>query len=99
VSSYNLIIAPLAKHDLKHIYDYGISNWGARQASDYLDKLKEHFWGLTEQPKMGIEREELLPGMRSFPVDSHVVFYRLQQSQVEVVRILHGRQDPQRHIK
>jgi len=99
VSSYNLVIAPLAKHDLKHIYDYGIGNWGIRQASGYLDNLKEHFWGLTEQPKMGIEREELLPSMRSFPVDSHIVFYRLQQSQIEVVRVLHGRQDPKRHIK
>lgn len=99
MSSYNLVIAPLAKHDLKHIYDYGVSNRGTRQASDYLDNLKEHFWELTEQPKMGIEREELLPGMRSFPVDSHVVFYRLQQSQVEVVRVLHGRQDPRHHIK
>ena len=48
---------------------------------------------------MGAEREELLPDMRSFSVDSHVVFYRLQQSQVEVVRVLHGRQDPRRYIK
>ncbi len=48
---------------------------------------------------MGLEREELLSNMRSFPVDSHVIFYRLKQYQIEVVRILHGRQDPQRHIK
>ncbi len=48
---------------------------------------------------MGVEREESLPNMHSFSVDSHVVFYRLQQSQVEVVRVLHGRQEPQRHIK
>ena len=99
MSAYNLVIAPLAKHDLKRIYDYSISNWGDRQASDYLDKLKKLFWELTEQPKMGIEREELLPDMRSFSVDSHVVFYRLLQSQVEVVRVLHARQDPRRHIK
>ena len=99
MSAYNLVIAPLAKHDLKRIYDYSISNWGSRQASDYLDKLKKLFWELTEQPKMGVEREELLPNMRSFSFDSHVVFYRLQQSQVEVVRVLHSRQDPRRHIK
>ena len=99
MSAYNLVIAPLAKHDLKRIYDYSISNWGGRKASDYLDKLKKLFWELTEQPKMGVEREELLPNMRSFSVDSHVVFYRLQQSKVEVVRVLHSRQDPRRHIK
>ncbi len=99
MSSYNLVIAPLAKNDLEHIYDYSIHNWGVRQASDYLDNLKKHLWKLTEQPKMGIEREDLLPNMRSFPVDSHVVFYRLAQSQVEIVRILHGRQYPPHHIK
>jgi len=99
VSSYRLVITPIAKHDLKRIYDYGISNWGTRRASSYLDNLKERLWSLTEQPKMGVEREELWPNMRSFLVDSHVVFYRLQQSQIEVVRVLHGRQDPQRHIK
>ncbi len=99
MSAYKLVIAPLAKHDLKRIYDYSISNWGDRQASDYLDKLKTLFWELTEQPEMGIMREELLPNIHSFSVNSHVVFYRLQQSQVEVVRVLHGRQDTQRHIK
>jgi toxin ParE1/3/4 len=78
---------------------YSIRINKGRQASDYLDKFKKLFWELTEQPKMGIEREELLPNMRSFSVDSHVVFYRLQQSQVEVVRVLQGRQDPRRHIK
>ena len=99
MSAYKLVIAPLAKHDLKRIYDYSISNWGGRQASDYLDKLKNLFWELTEQPEMGVEREELLPDMRSLPVESHIIFYRSQQSQVEIVRVLHGRQDPQRHIK
>lgn len=69
------------------------------QASDYLDNLKEQFWTLTEQSRIGIEREELLPDMRSFPVGSHVVFYRLQQSQVEVIRVLHSHKDPQRHNK
>lgn len=99
MSPYTLVIAPLAKRDLKQIYNYGIGNWGIRQASDYLDNLKEQFWTLAEQPRMGIEREELLPDMRSLPVDSHIVFYRLQQSQVEVIRVLHNRQDPLRHIK
>jgi len=43
------------------------------------------FVELSEQPKMGIEREELLANMRSFTVERHIVFYRLQQSQVEII--------------
>ena len=78
MNAYNLVFSPLARHDLKEIYQYGFRNWGATQASDYLNTLKDHFWNLTKQPKIGIERGELLPNMRSFPVERHVVFYRLQ---------------------
>ena len=92
-------IRALARDDLKEIYQYGARNLGTTQASNYLDTLGDHFWNLTRQPKMGIEREELLPNIRSFPVESHVIFYRIQNTQVEIVRILHERQDPQRHMK
>ncbi|MES9903679.1 MAG: type II toxin-antitoxin system RelE/ParE family toxin [Sedimenticola sp.] len=99
MSSHNLVISPLSQNDLKRIYQYGVRNWGAVQAADYLELLKNCLWNLTEQPKIGIAREGLLPNMRSLPVESHVVFYRLQNRQIEIVRILHGRQDPQRHIR
>jgi toxin ParE1/3/4 len=99
MTKYKLVISPLARDDLIEIYQYGIRNWGASQAGEYLDKLKANFWDLTEQPRIGLERDDLLPDMRSFPIESHMVFYRLQQTQVEIVRILHGRQDPHRHLK
>ena len=66
MNSYKLVIAPLAKYDLKHIYDYGVNNWGARQASAYLDKLKDHFWGLTEQPKWGLSAKSYCPTCAAF---------------------------------
>ncbi len=94
-----LVLSPEAQRDLRDIYQFGLCTWGQNQSSDYLDALKEHFWHLTTQPFMGTERPELGADMRSFPVKSHIVFYRLQANQIEIVRILHGRQDPNRHIK
>jgi toxin ParE1/3/4 len=50
---------------------------------------------------MGMERPELMVGLRSFPVEQHVVFYRLagpENSHLEVVRVLNGRQDPELHV-
>jgi len=99
VTDYNLVLSPRSLDDLKGIYQYGVLNWGAVQASDYLDTLKAYFWKLTEQPKIGVEREELLLHMRSFSVEHHIVFYRLQSDYIEIVRVLHTRQDPQLHIK
>lgn len=94
-----LVISPIARDDLKRINQYGKLNWGAPRAFSYLDQLKVQFWSLIEHPKIGRERNELLPDMRSLAVASHIIFYRLKDQQIEIVRVLHDRQDPQRHIK
>lgn len=97
--AHQLVIAPAAKNDLKDIYQYGLRQWGQAQSDSYLESLKVHFWSLTEQPLIGIERPELLPGARSLAIESHTLFYRVATDTVEIIRVLHGRQDPLRHFK
>jgi len=97
--AHQLIIALAAQNDLKDIYQYGLRQWGQSQSDSYLTAIKDQFWLLTRQPLMGIERPELLPDTRSLPIQSHTLFYRVTTNQVEIIRVLHGRQDPQRHLK
>ncbi len=97
--THQLVIAPAAKNDLKTIYQYGQRQWGKARSDNYLTTIKDQIWLLTEQPLMGVEHPELLPQIRSLPIKSHTLFYRVTVRQVEVIRILHGRQDPQRHLK
>ncbi len=97
--AHQLVIAPAAKADLKDIYQYGLRQWGQAQSESYLENIKEQFWTLTEQPLIGIDRSELLAGARSLPIESHTLFYRVTSNTVEIIRVLHGRQDPQRHLK
>jgi len=99
MASHQLVIAPAAKNDLKDIYQYGLRQWGQAQSESYLTIIKNQFWLLTQQPLMGTERSELLPDTRSIPIESHTLFYRVTANRVEIIRILHGRQDPQRHLK
>ena len=96
--SNQLVISPLAQDDLRDIYQFGLHNWGQAGASRYLQALKERLWVLTEQPLIGVECPELLSGVRSIPVESHIVFYRVRHREVEIIRVLHGRQDPNRDI-
>ena len=98
MTPHALIISPIARDDLKKIYLYGGINWGKSRATRYLSHLKEQLWSLTDHPEMGIKRNELRPAIRSLTVDSHVVFYRLRSQRIEVVRVLHGRQDPRFHL-
>ena len=99
MGSHRLIIAPAAKNDLKAVYQYGLRQWGKTQSEGYLSTIKSQFWLLTQQPLMDIERSELLPDMRSLPIERHTLFYRVTANGVEIVRVLHGRQDPHRHLK
>ncbi len=98
MASHQLVIAPAAKNDLKDIYQYGLRQWGQAQSESYLSTIKNQFWLLTDQPLIGIERPELLPDTRSLPIESHTLFYRVTANRVEIIRVLHGRQDPHHHL-
>ncbi|MBV1914699.1 MAG: type II toxin-antitoxin system RelE/ParE family toxin [Pseudomonadales bacterium] len=97
--AYQLVIAPAAKLDLSDIYQYGLRRWGKARSEMYLTIIKDQFWALIDQPLIGVERPELLAGIRSLPIQSHTLFYRVASNRIDIIRILHGRQDPQRHLK
>jgi toxin ParE1/3/4 len=48
---------------------------------------------LGENPYLGRRRDELRRGYRGFPVGQYVIFYRVAEPGVRIVRILHGRRD------
>lgn len=48
---------------------------------------------LTENPLVGRERVDLRRGLRSFAVRNYVILYLPHSDGVEVLRVMHGRQD------
>jgi toxin ParE1/3/4 len=83
---------PLAELDLWEIWDY-IADDSLDRADDFLDRVEEKLRSLARTPGMGRRREELLPGLQSFPVGNYVVFYRAIDGGIDVIRILHGSRD------
>ena len=94
-----LKISPAARADLSKMYHHSLGVWGKSQANDYLNQIKQL---LLEQPLMGIERADLTtstaPNIRSIVAHSHVIFYRLSQKKLEIIRVLHERQDPEKQF-
>lgn len=99
MSVRQLVISPAVRDDLKGITRFGLLNWGDIRAQACLEQFKTLFLTLAEQPGIGLDRSILLPDLRSFPVGSHVVFYRASFQQLDILRILHARQDPERHLQ
>jgi toxin ParE1/3/4 len=82
-----------AENDLLSIWSYGSEEWSADVADAYMRLLMRACTRLIENPELGRRRDELISGLRSFVIDPHVVFYRLSGAAVEIVRVVHQRED------
>lgn len=98
MASLSLVLSPAAREDLRAIHQYGARQWGKPRSNEYMNSLKDKLWLILEQPEIGAVRSELSPDVRSVSVASHVIFYRVQREQLQIIRILHGRQDLTRHL-
>ena len=83
---------PRARDDLAEIWDY-IADDSVEQADVFIDRLDATFHTLAGQPLMRRAREELAPGLRSFPLGRYVIFYQPPPDGVAIVRALHGARD------
>jgi toxin ParE1/3/4 len=87
-----IIKRPLARSDLAEIWDY-IADDNERRADAFVDLIDRKFQELARHPNMGLSREELGEGLRSFPVGRYVIFYQVIPGGVEIIRVLHGSRD------
>ena len=92
------VLKPRAQADLDEIWDYTVERWGIEQAETYTRQLAKHIQAIADNPALGHECDEVQAGYRQYPSGSHVLFYRLTDGGIEVVRILHERMDYERHI-
>ena len=53
---------------------------------------------LLHHSKSGKVRDEIRRGYRSLPVENHVVFYRVSDKDIEIVRILHQRMEVNQRV-
>ena len=94
----SLVLSPKAKQDLVDIHRYTVENWGDSQAVRYTTGLKQAVQDVLRARAKGAVRPELGEGLRSVHCEKHVIFYRQRDNTIQIVRVLHGRQDPARHL-
>ncbi|MDR2240755.1 MAG: type II toxin-antitoxin system RelE/ParE family toxin [Zoogloeaceae bacterium] len=92
------ILSPLAQADLDEIWNYTVTHWGVDQAERYLRDIQAATETLAGNPWHGQACEDIRPGYRKIPVGSHIIFYRLTNQGVDIVRVLHQRMDADSHL-
>jgi len=91
-------LSPRAQADLEDIWDYTAERWGARRAEAYIRQIYGAVEALAVTPSIARRCDEVRPGYWKHPVGSHVIFFRRYPYGIDVVRILHGRMDFERHL-
>jgi toxin ParE1/3/4 len=79
--------------DLEDIWVYTQKNWSERQADRYYRLIMEEINHICADPSSGRSYEFVRAGYRASKVKSHLIFYRCNDSVLEVIRILHERMD------
>jgi toxin ParE1/3/4 len=81
-----------AEKDLEDIWIY-LAQQDEIAADRQVARLLDRFPMLAQFPNMGRQRNELLTGLRSFPVKPYIIFYIIFPERVEIVRVLHQSRD------
>ena len=92
-------LTPKAKEDLEEVWLYTLTEWGAPQSNRYIDDLTDAFTFLVKSPESGIACDNIRQGCRRYPVMRHVVYYRETAFGIKIIRVLHERMLPSRHIR
>jgi len=87
-----------AEQDISDIFDFTEREFGFNQVVEYLSNLERLFENLIVNPMLGRERKEIRADLFSLIYISHIIFYRLVNDQIRVVRVLHVSRDLPRHL-
>jgi len=86
------IIAPTASQDLNKIADYFLTvnvTAGEKLFQLFNQKIKQ----LTQFPLMGRSYNHIKPSLRGLPPKGYIIFYRVSDDQIEILRIVNGHQN------
>lgn len=84
-----IIIKEEALLDLEEIWLYTFQNWSIEQADRYHDLIIKEIEFLASTPASGRNQDYIRLGYRSSKVKSHILFYLYNNSEIEIIRILH----------
>lgn len=91
-------LTPAAHRDLSSIWDYTEDRWDVRQAETYLLEIRAAIERIAAHPDRGRACDDIREGYRRYAIGSHLIFYRSRTDGIDVIRVLHQRMDPARHL-
>ena len=86
------IIAPSASQDLNKIADHFLVI-NIKAGEKLFRKFYKKCQQLVQFPKLGRSHTHIKPSLRGLPLDGYIIFYRVINETVGILRIVNDRQD------
>lgn len=87
-----------AELDLDEIADYTLENWGEAKLVEYVTMLDAAFQELAGDPHLGRLADDVRKGYFRHRAGSHMIYFKRKRTGVEIVRVLHVRMSPRKHL-
>jgi toxin ParE1/3/4 len=87
-----------AERDVLDIHLYTLEHFGPAQADKYIADLFARFSTLAARPSLGRDFGDIHPDARRANQASHAIYYRTDTDGILILRILHQKMDPARHL-
>ena len=81
-----------ADADLLEIWVYIAEN-NIEAANGVIQSIGRRCHDCADLPGIGRRRDDLSPGLRSINEGSYIIFYRVADNGIQVVRVVHGARD------
>lgn len=86
-------ISKKAVSDLEEIWLYTVEKWSIELADRYYNLIFDEINYICKNIYAGKSMEHVRKGYRASKVKSHLIFYRVINNTIEVIRILHEQMD------
>jgi toxin ParE1/3/4 len=83
-----------AKADLDRIWLGIARDANIKKADRFIDRITARFPMLAGMPEAGRSSDEIEPGLRRFPAENYLIYYRrARRGGILISRIIHGMRD------
>jgi toxin ParE1/3/4 len=87
------VISKKAIADLEEIWLYTADKWSIVQADRYYNLIFDEIAFICKSPETGKQMDDIRKNYRAAKVKSHLIFFKVENEIVQIVRILHERMD------
>ena len=86
------VINVLASQDLNEIADYFAEN-NIEAGERFFQAFNRKCQQLVAFPNSGKSYESIRPGLRGLSFEKYIIFYRILEDGIEILRVISGRRD------